>query len=139
MIERIFGDAPLHETVTPRCAAYVVVRDAGSVAVVKHGSAYFLPGGGSAAEESPVETITREVREELACEIAVDREIGRAVQFFFSSDDQVYYRMHATFFTGRFVTEPGSEICWLPESDLADELFHECHAWAVTEAATESR
>ena len=96
---------------------------------------YSLPGGESRPGESPVETIIREVHEELVCEITVDREIGTAVQYFYSSDDQVHYRMEATFFTGNFATEPGGQISWLPDTDLADRLFHECHAWAVDQTS----
>lgn len=96
---------------------------------------YFLPGGGSEPGESPIETITREVAEELACEIVVDREIGKAVQYFYSADDQVYYRMQATFFAGRFSTEPDGEFSWLSETSVMDALFHECHRWAVAEAS----
>src|SRR5687767_9600046 len=127
MTDRIFGEASKHQTPRPRHAAYVVVRKAGSVAAVKHGLMYFLPGGESAAGESPVETVIREVREELTCEIAVDREIGKAVQYFYSSDDQAHYRMEATFFTGYFATEPCGQISWLPEVALKESLFHECH------------
>ena len=121
--------------VRPRRAAYVVVRLGGSVAFVKHRSMYFLPGGESAAGESPSETVVREVGEELSCEISVDREIGTAVQYFYSSDDKVHYRMEATFFTGNFKTEPRGQICWLSDDDLKDRLFHECHGWAVDRAS----
>jgi 8-oxo-dGTP pyrophosphatase MutT (NUDIX family) len=134
MADRIFGKAPSDQEPRPRDAAYVVISEAGSVAVVQHGSTYFLPGGGAEPGESPNETVTRELAEELACEIVIDREIGSAVQHFYSADDQVYYRMTATFFTGHFATEPSGDVVWLPEAALRDSLFHECHRWAVEEA-----
>lgn len=134
MTDRIFGKAPSDQKPRPRDAAYIVIRETGAVAVVKHGPVYFLPGGGSEPGESPIETLTREVAEELACEIVIDREIGRAVQYFYSAEDRGYYRMTATFFTGHFATEPGGDVLWLPEAALKDSLFHECHRWAVEEA-----
>jgi len=90
MTDRIFGKEFEHEVCRARRAAYVVVRDGDLVAPVKRDS--------------------REVSEELACEITIDSEIGSAVQYFYSSDDQVYNRMNATFFTGRFSAEAGGEI-----------------------------
>src|SRR5690349_16273622 len=122
---RVFGKSRDEQTIQPRRAAYVVVKEDGLVAAVKNGSKYFLPGGGSESSESVIETVIREVAEELQCEIYIDHEIGEAVQYFYSDDDQVYYRMEATFFAGQFASEPGGEICWVSELILKDELFHE--------------
>jgi len=133
--DRIFGNAPKHQTPQPRRAAYVVVTKGRLIAAVRRGSIYFLPGGGAEVGESPVQNVMREVSEELECEIRIDREIGKAVQYFYSDDDQVHYEMSAAFFTGRFTSEPGGEICWVSEVTLKDALFHECHRWAVEEAS----
>jgi 8-oxo-dGTP diphosphatase len=121
-----------------RPAAYAVIFDAaGRVAVVKGERGYFLPGGGSLSNETPEETIRREVREELGSEVLIRRPIGEAIQYF--SADDVDYRMHASFFRAELVGEPGEireyELEWLKLSQIGELFFHQCHVWAVKLAA----
>jgi 8-oxo-dGTP pyrophosphatase MutT (NUDIX family) len=131
---KVFGAIIAGATYGPRPAAYAVVKRAdGAVAVVKTRRGCFLPGGGSLPGETPAETVRREVREELARDVRLTREIGRAVQYFRA--DEQYYRMEAVFFAAEFIGEPDGagehELGWLDTSETDNAFFHQCHAWAV--------
>jgi 8-oxo-dGTP pyrophosphatase MutT (NUDIX family) len=136
----IFGSPETDAEYTERLAAYVViVAGDGRVAMVMGGQGYFLPGGGSLPSEAPGATIVREVREELARGVRLLREIGTAIQYFYSSTDRRHYRMHATFFAGAFTGESPSvmgehELQWLLVEEVERACFHACHAWAVRQA-----
>ncbi|MEO8043158.1 MAG: NUDIX domain-containing protein [Acidobacteriota bacterium] len=144
MTQLIFGEPVEGQHLTARRAAYVVIRKAGSVVTVKNREKHFLPGGGCETGETARETVLRETVEELDCKVIIDGHIGEAVQYFYSTDDQLYYKMTATFFVGSFDSSaPGGSdaggIFWLPESNLGDSLFHECHHWAIQEATNVSK
>ncbi len=118
----------------PRPAAYaVIINNQGRIAAVKGKSHYFLPGGGSLAEETPEQTAMREVREELACELRIISQIGKAVQFF-QSDGQ-NYRMEAVFFEGELIgalsVTAEYELCWLDVGQIEEGFYHKCQVWAV--------
>jgi ADP-ribose pyrophosphatase YjhB (NUDIX family) len=131
---KVFGRVRGGVEYSPRPAAYAVVRDAfGRVATVRTAGGHFLPGGGSLAGESPEETVAREVREELAREVRLLRELGRAVQHFRA--DGRRYRMAAVFFAAEFAGAPAGagehELLWLVPAEFDAAFFHECHAWAA--------
>jgi len=120
----------------PRQAAYAVIIDPqGRIATVKANSGYFLPGGGSLAGETPEQTIKREIREELARDILIVRQIGEAVQYFYA--DGQHYRMEAIFFVVEFISEATGvgehELEWLESREIKGDFFHQSHAWAVHE------
>jgi 8-oxo-dGTP pyrophosphatase MutT (NUDIX family) len=106
---------------------------AGEVAVVKWKGSYFLPGGGMLSGETAGQTIQREVREELDCEVRLLHKIGDAVQFFRAQDQ--YYRLEASFYAAEFVGEAGTagehQLYWLPQAEQTNAFYHQCHAWAV--------
>jgi len=134
----VFGCVPAGVIWRPRRAAYAVIRDeAGRVATVGHGSRRFLPGGGSHAQESVAQTLEREVREELGCSLTIREGIGDAVQHFFSSDDECWYSMEATFvrgdLTGEVSPSHADEIVWLQQAEAEGMLYHACHVWAIRE------
>jgi hypothetical protein len=65
--------------------------------------------------------------------------LGEASQYFYSADDDRYYKMLAVFFAGEFTDEVliGSgehQPDWLPVTEVDQACFHECHAWAVRQA-----
>jgi len=138
MTQLIFGQPAEGQHLTARRASYVVIRNGDSVATVKNGEKHFLPGGGCETGESASETVIREAVEELERKVIIHGHIGEAVQYFYSTDDQLYYKMTATFFVGSFdnsaEVSATANVFWLPESNLGDALFHECHRWAIQEA-----
>jgi 8-oxo-dGTP diphosphatase len=135
-----FGDSNPSAQYVERRAAYLVVINGGRVAMVKSRQKYFLPGGGLLPGESPEDTVVREVREELARGVRLLRRLGEAVQYFYSSTDDRSYKMLATFFAGDFTDEGRGdagehELDWLPVIGVEQSCFHECHAWAIHQAA----
>lgn len=130
----VFGSLNPALEYQPRPAAYVVITDPqGRVAAVKGKRHYFLPGGGALPDETPEQTVVREVREELAREVCLLRPLGQAVQYF--SADEQHYRMEAVFFAAEFAgaaTGAGEhELEWLEAWQIAEGFYHPCHAWAV--------
>ena len=133
----IFGSPELDIRYTERRAAYVVVISGDKVATVQSHEKYFLPGGGSLPLETPEETVVREVYEELGRGLRLVRKIGEALQYFYSNDDNRHYEMRATFFAGEFTDELCAgehRLYWLPTSGAVQSCFHECHAWAISQA-----
>lgn len=133
----VFGAREPGVQYAERRAAYVVIVAAGGkVAAVGSSQKQFLPGGGSLPGEAPEETIAREVFEELGRGVLLTREIGEAVQYFYSGDDARHYEMRATFFAGVFTDDaPGvareHDLRWLPLAEAEEAFFHACHAWAA--------
>lgn len=132
---RTFGTFDPNVAYTERIAAYVVIRSPdGSIASVKGRTAYFLPGGGRECDETPEETVHREVREELGRTIRLTDLIGEAIQYFFASSDNCHYKMHAMFFTAEFTDYEGigeDTLFWLSLPLQASTFFHDSHAWAA--------
>src|ERR1700730_9788541 len=99
----VFGSPEPSIRYTERRAAYVVIVSSdGNIALVKGSQKYFLPGGGSLPNETPEETVAREVSEELARSVRLIRSLAEATQYFYSTDDDRHYKMVATFFAGEF-------------------------------------
>ena len=135
----VFGSPKPNVEYKERRAAYVVIIVDDHVATVKFRRQHFLPGGGSLSDESPEETIVREVSEELARRVRLTRSIGEAIQYFYADADDQHYKMRAAFFAGEFASEPCDgtgehELSWLPVTKVEQFCFHSCHAWAVQEA-----
>jgi ADP-ribose pyrophosphatase YjhB (NUDIX family) len=135
-----FGAPEPGVTYTERRAAYVVIaNEQRAIATVEFRGKHFLPGGGSSSNETPENTVVREVREELAAEVVLIRNIGEAVQYFYASSDDQHYRMQAVFFAARFIGAPNGSgehwLHWLPATEARQAFYHECHAWAVQSAA----
>jgi hypothetical protein len=95
-----FGIREAGTVYTERRAVYgVVLGVGGTVAAVRGPSGRFwLPGGGSLPGESAEDTLTREVREELARGVHLIHRIGEATQLFHAADEDRHYRMLAVFF-----------------------------------------
>lgn len=132
--EVTFGSVRAGLRYEPRPAAYAVIPDAlGRVAAVRGERGYFLPGGGSLPEETPADTIRREITEELARTIRLRHKIGEAVQYFSAGAE--HYRMHAVFYAADFTSEQQGEaeyaLEWLDVNEPEQRFFHECHVWAI--------
>lgn len=135
----VFGSPKPDVQYKERRAAYIVIVVDGRVATVKFRQKHFLPGGGSLPNETPEETIVREVAEELARRVRLTRRIGGAIQYFYADADDQYYKMLAVFFAGEFEEEPCDdtgehELSWLPVAEVEQFCFHPCHGWAVQES-----
>jgi 8-oxo-dGTP diphosphatase len=141
----VFGAAPEGVVCHPRRAAYAVVLNSdGHVATIRAAlrdgtRRYWLPGGGIEQNESPEETIVREVREELGRVAYTLGNVGQAVQFFYASTEERWYEMSAIFMRARFEHERARggeyQLHWLDVQRHPELFFHACHAWAATRAS----
>jgi len=88
-VEVKFGKHNPEAEYRQRPGAYAVILDGqGKFAAVKGQDKIFLPGGGVDPGESLEETLTREVREECACEVVIGRYLGGAIQYFVSNSGE---------------------------------------------------
>lgn len=137
----IFGKPEPDVEYHRRPGVYAVVFDGqGRFAAVRgRRSDYFLPGGGAEPDESLEETLVREVREECACEVIIDRFLGSAVQFFIAASGK-HYELCGSYFEARFgaplTVESEHDLCWFEVAEARSVLLHEAHAWAVEQAAS---
>jgi 8-oxo-dGTP diphosphatase len=131
----VFGVIDPSATYLPRRAAYGVFRRGESFAAVRAAGGSFLPGGGCEGTESFEETLRREVRQELGCQLADAVQIGTAIQYFHASSEAVDFKMEAAFFSanlcGDVDGQPEYELEWLPLVGSQSLLFHASHWWAV--------
>jgi 8-oxo-dGTP diphosphatase len=142
-----FGKPPPGVVCRDRKAAYAVFNGLDrQVAVIRVNvrgrDEFWLPGGGMLEDESPEQTIIREVREELGRLITVRRKIGQAIQFFYADDEAVWYKMEAYFFAaeleGTTGDQPEYDLQWVDPVSGKSAFFHECHVWAAFAAAPSS-
>ncbi|MFQ5652197.1 MAG: NUDIX domain-containing protein [bacterium] len=120
-----------------RRAAYIVILDSDRrVALVRTQAGLFLPGGGSLSNESPQETVRRELLEECGRPVRIHQKLGEAMQFF--QTERANFEMFAVFYSGAFsgpVEGPAEhELVWAETPSGLDDLFHECQRWAVQQA-----
>jgi len=138
LLQKVFGDFDPNIEYLDRPAVYAVVLSAvDNVAVVKGKGRYFLPGGGLNNDETEEQALTREIREEIARDLRIISEIGRATQYFYADADNCNYKMDAVFFLATLKDEmldnPESELNWLSPADASQLFYHQCHAWAINQ------
>ena len=101
----------------------------------------WLPGGGRTGNETPGQTIEREVREELGCGVRVLQWIGDAIQFFFAAKENRWYEMHARFYLAELKNPTDSSgeysLRWIDLRTQQHTFFHPSHAWACERVLNE--
>jgi len=137
----VFGKQNEGVTYQPRPAAYAVITDGrGLIATVRHKQYLFLPGGGSLPDETPEQTVHRELLEELGYQVRILRKIGEAVQYFNADDGD--YRMSAHFYRAVIIGDPigGAEFDahWIHAGGTEETFYHQCHLWAVAQVKEET-
>ena len=130
-----FGERAPGREYRIRPAAYLITRNSdGQVATVDTSRGLFLPGGGIEAGEEPEAALKREVLEELGSDLEIDRELGKAIQYFAIREDHI--ALHATFFSGKVTSREEApreyEVLWVDPGTAAQGFYHAAHAWAAS-------
>lgn len=105
--------------------------------MLRVGTTFFLPGGGSLPDETPESTLHREIMEECGRAIQIGRELGKAVEYVNPVNGGVYYEIPSTFFEAAFMDgqvkplEDYHILVWLSVSDAIRHLFRQSQAWAI--------
>jgi 8-oxo-dGTP diphosphatase len=134
----IFGEKLADQTYLERPGAYAVIRDIYQrIATLRVGTAFFLPGGGSAPDETPPETLHREIAEECGRAIQIGPELGIAIEYIYAKSEGVYYQIRSTFFEAMFIEgqveqiEKDHMLVWLSASEAIQHFQRQSQAWAV--------
>ncbi|GGE68761.1 NUDIX domain-containing protein [Priestia taiwanensis] len=126
---------------TKRKGVYAVIFHATNdkVAVVQTERGHcFLPGGGLNGDETEVDCLRREVREETGYEVSVHCFIGKATHHFYSMTNEPIEN-EGTFYIAQLLYQTGEQVdvdhllIWLREDQAERLLVHEHHRWAVRE------
>jgi 8-oxo-dGTP diphosphatase len=138
-----FGMAESGRHYRDRPAAFGVLQRAGKVALVtvqKPGQAawFDLPGGALDPGEDDAAALVREFGEETGLKVAPGVLLGRADQYFISTDGEAYDNRQALF-EARWAAEAAElkieadhELVWLSPLEAIARLRHDSHAWAVS-------
>lgn len=146
MIMLQFGEKSPGKIYFPRPGGYAVIfdEDRRLLAVSVRGE-HFLPGGGTAAGESPAEAAIREAAEETGMAIRIIREIGQASEYVYSPTRHLCFNKIGTFYLAEIVDlhaginvkrYPGAS--WTLISEFGNKAFHKSHIWAVRQTLTGS-
>lgn len=134
----IFGEKLVGQNYIERPGAYAVIRDVHKrIATLRAGTAFFLPGGGSLAGETPQVTLHREIMEECGRAIQIGPELGRAIEYIYAEKESVYYQIRSTFFEAMFMegqvlpSENDRMVVWLSAPEAIRHLRRKSQAWAV--------
>lgn len=124
-----------------RPAAFGLVERDGKLACVRvdrgEGAYYDLPGGAVDGDESELQAVMREFREETGLSVQPEDRITEAGQYFLKSDGAPVNNVGG-FWTARLQgldpaakCEDDHELVWLEPVSALARLRHEAHAWAV--------
>lgn len=87
-----FGEKIPGQEYCVRPGAYAVLFDSDRrIAVIETKKGYYLPGGGSEADETPEQTLIREIREECGFTILIGEILGEAVEYVYAVNSRPMY------------------------------------------------
>jgi ribosomal-protein-alanine N-acetyltransferase len=123
-----------------RPGSYAVIQNhQRQIAIAQTAGGIGLPGGGANPDESPQQTLHRELLEETGRRVVIHRRIGQALEFVHSTTEGNFEK-HCSFFHCSFdphapasPPEPGTHILWLTPHDAIAVLTHQSHRWAVAQ------
>ncbi|MEG0294530.1 NUDIX hydrolase [Enterococcus sp.] len=123
-----------------RYGVYVVIADTMKekiILVQAPNGAYFLPGGEIESGETHLETIDREMLEELGFEVEVTTYFGEAVEYFYSRHRDTNYEHPGYFYRVTQwdqvaePTEKTNNLVWVTPQAALELLKRGSHRWAV--------
>ena len=139
MKEAIFGVRLAGKEYRDRFGAYGIVSNAeGKIILVQApNGAYFLPGGGIEAGEDQKQAISREMMEELGYQVEIGAYLGEAIEYFYSSHRDIYFRHPGYFYIidrWQSICQPlekNNQLSWVSADDAMLLLKRGSHRWAV--------
>ena len=139
-----FGVREPGQRYDPRPGSYGLLSDdKGRIAVLQTPQGCFLPGGGTEGEESPEETLVREVREECGFVVSILGRVGEAIEYVHTIGSEFGIRKECVFFaatvgeTCGMATEDDHVLIWLEPHDAKKRLTHGSQRWAMARASRE--
>jgi len=133
-----FGDRKPDEVYVPRPGAYgLILNGEGRIAVMQTPRGDFLPGGGTEGDESPEETLVREVREECGFSVEIIERLGEAAEYRSTAGHEFSIRKECVFFAATVgdecgaTTEANHTLIWLEPHEVERRLAHGSQRWAV--------
>jgi 8-oxo-dGTP diphosphatase len=141
-MDKFFGEKIKGYEYRPRQAVYGIIFDNTKeelVTVQTPDGYYWLPGGGIEGKENHHTCLRRELLEETGYEIEITGFVGRAKQYFITSNED-YVANEGNFYLAHLLTkvsEPIEDdhiIRWVPVEHVEEILYHQHQAWAVKKA-----
>lgn len=135
-----FGKKEPGEQYQKRIGVYVVIPDEKTqeiVLVQAPNGAFFLPGGEMEGTETRLETLRRELLEELGYQALAPVYLGQADEYFFSRHRDThffnpgYFYAAAGFKREAAPLEDFNHILWFPIDEAIEKLKRGSHKWAV--------
>lgn len=121
-----------------RPGAYAVIENnEGQIAIIETSNGYFLPGGGMDTGESEIDTLKREILEEIGYQAAMLLEIGEAVEYIKAYSDEQHYQIRSRFYKVQIGSKVEEEVekdhrlVWLWQEDAIKLLKRQGQVWAV--------
>ena len=134
-MHKIFGsktDAPY----LTRKGAYLIPFKNSKVGVVKTSKGYFLLGGGLEANETDIQCIQRECKEEIGFEVKIGNFICSA-ETYMKHDTLGFFHPVQTYYDGTLLRqiqlpiEKDHSLVWIEYSELKNNMFVEMQNWAL--------
>lgn len=134
-----FGEFVSEQVYFDRPGAYgIALGKMGRILVVAVGELLALPGGGLENNETSVEGLVREFKEETGYGVRILRYVGRAGQYVYANDEQTYYNKLCRFYRVELIGQQertlDNDHCarWISVDKAIASLKEEAHRWAVT-------
>lgn len=123
---------------TTRKCAYIILEDGnGNIAITNDGK-YFFFGGGTEKNETPLQTLKREMIEETGYTIKNVKLFKKIISYEYNSS-RGYLKIVATIYTGKLnkkINEPIEKdhpILWDKPNQFRDKMYHEYQKFVIDE------
>lgn len=141
----VFGEPDPSLPLVERPGSYAVIRDEdGRVAAVRsQRGRLHLPGGGADPGETALDTLHRELREELGRGCRVVADLGRADCHVPVPDEGASFLKQGTFFEVELLPRDRAssveyELLWVDAATFTKEAAEGSHVWALGRVMRES-